>query len=131
MPDRLVDDLADTGWNRIPVDPVHMDRLWRVFRVMLARYAPPPYELNNIKDELALDAATRPKFYALERIFWVRLSDFMDQVRRYPHLSGISLSKQGIALTPINPAQSDEQKGGQAANRIQHVPGGNLPNGYH
>ena len=43
-------------------------------------------DLRSGKDDSTLLKETRPKFFTLEPIFWIRYSDFMDIVPRHPHL---------------------------------------------
>lgn len=45
-----------------------------------------------------LDEETRPKFFALKHVFWIKLADLMDIVPRHPHLAGIKLSTRPMVL---------------------------------
>ena len=45
-----------------------------------------------------LDEDTRPKFFALKHVFWIKLSEFMDIVPRHPHLAGIKLGTRAMVL---------------------------------
>ena len=47
---------------------------------------------------MPLDIATRPKFFALKNLFWIKHQDFMDIVPRHPHLSGLNLIYRAIMM---------------------------------
>ena len=51
----------------------------------------------TFKEAVDLDNETKPKFLNL-KVFWIKLSEFMDIVPRHPHLSGISLPTRLIVL---------------------------------
>lgn len=50
------------------------------------------------ENAVTLDAETRPKFFAMKHIFWIKLSDFMDIVPRHQHLSGLPLLTRQMLL---------------------------------
>jgi len=45
-----------------------------------------------------LDEATRPKFFDLRHVFWIKLSDFMDIVPRHLHLAGLQFPTRAMVL---------------------------------
>lgn len=47
---------------------------------------------------IPLDNETRPKFFALKNVCWIKLQDFMDIVPRHPHLSGIRLQTRPMVM---------------------------------
>ena len=57
----------------------------------------PPYFLSPT-EVVNLDEETRPKFFALKHVFWIKLSEFMDIVPRHPHLAGIKLGTRAMVL---------------------------------
>jgi len=80
-----------------------------------------------------LDALTRTKFLALEHVFWIKLSDFMDIIQRFPHLGGISLTCASLALPLKNGLQVNGVCGTKTTNGM-HPPlitNGTLTNGFH
>lgn len=52
----------------------------------------------TLANAVPLDLETRPKFFALKNLFWVKLQDFMDIVPRHPHLSGIRLTTRPMVM---------------------------------
>ena len=80
---------------------------------------------------------TETKYYALERIFWIRLSDLLDTTTHFPHLSGVNLHTAPMLLRP-DPNTSNGN--GQRSNGLPHAPlheshtsatNGGLTNGWH
>lgn len=49
-------------------------------------------------DVIPLDSETRPKFFALESIFWIKLQDFLDVVDGYAHLSGLKMRTRAMIM---------------------------------
>ena len=47
---------------------------------------------------IPLDAETRPKFFALHSVFWIRLADFLEAAPRYPHLAAVRLRTRPMLL---------------------------------
>lgn len=45
-----------------------------------------------------LDSETRPKFLALETVFWIKLQDFLDVVDGYAHLSGLKMRTRAMIM---------------------------------
>lgn len=45
-----------------------------------------------------LDEETRPKFFDLSHVFWIKLSDFMDIVPRHQHLAGLQFTTREMVL---------------------------------
>jgi hypothetical protein len=113
----------------------HRESLWRVLRVKLTRYERQPGVKYDIHADLAMVEETRSKYSALEHIFWIKLSDFMDIVPRYPHLTGITLSCGPLALVsfdqPPNCFQHDPMPVGQWNGHSHPITNGELTNGYH
>ena len=87
-----------TSFDKRPVNGEERDRLWKVARQMLSY----DYQTNGfntpIKQACQIEEQQRPKFFGMSDLFWVKLSDFEDQIGRHPHLSGIYLKKQPISL---------------------------------
>lgn len=49
-------------------------------------------------DVVPLDSETRPKFLALETVFWIKLQDFLDVVDGYAHLSGLKMRTRAMIM---------------------------------
>ena len=49
-------------------------------------------------DVVSLDSETRPKFLALESVFWIKLQDFLDVVDGYTHLSGLKMRTRAMIM---------------------------------
>lgn len=56
-----------------------------------------PLELDW-SDVVSLDSETRPKFLALESVFWIKLQDFLDVVDGYAHLSGLKMRTRAMIM---------------------------------
>ncbi|KAK4923517.1 hypothetical protein LTR66_016517 [Elasticomyces elasticus] len=49
------------------------------------------------------DCETRPKYFDMEHVFWIRLSDFTDLVPHIPHLHGLELQFLSMHVDPEPP----------------------------
>jgi len=67
---------------------------------MLVYTDDPKYRNASFGDIMQLDCDTRPKYFEMEHVFWVRLSDFMDLVPHIPHLSGLDLNFLSMHIDP-------------------------------
>lgn len=116
----------------------HHGSLWRQLRNPMSQALPP--SLLSPTEIYQLDEETRPKFFALKHVFWIKLSEFMDIVPRHQHLAGIKLGTRAMVLhefpfgrggTWDRPGRSgggDEVVKQEAA--ASPVMNGNLTNGY-
>ena len=86
-----------------------------------------------------LDEETRPKFFALKNVFWIKLSEFMDIVPRHPHLTGIKLGTRAMVLHefPFGRGGTWDKPGGSGGEGVikqeavaSPVMNGNTTNGY-
>ena len=127
--------VIDTAWTKRPISESHRESLWRVLRVKLTRYERQPGLKYDIHADLAMVEETRAKYFALEHIFWIKLSDFMDIVPRYPHLNGIPLNCGPLALVSFDHPSNGFQHGpipvGQWNGHSHPITNGELTNGYH
>ncbi|MCJ1244178.1 hypothetical protein MMC30_001376 [Trapelia coarctata] len=125
----------DTAWTKRPITESHREALWRVLRVKLTRYERQPGIKYDIQADLAMVEETHSKYSALEHIFWIKLSDFMDIVPRYPHLNGIPLNCGPLALVSFGHPSNEFQHGpipvGQWNGHSHPITNGELTNGYH
>jgi hypothetical protein len=88
--------LADTAWTKRPATEVERMGIWRHIKRELYHHEGNPWgdasveaHRNNadLKDALI-------KFATLQPVFWVRFSDFLDIVPRFPHLNDIDFEKK-------------------------------------
>ncbi|KAK4935086.1 hypothetical protein LTR10_023786 [Elasticomyces elasticus] len=91
-----------TSFEKRSVTPAQRQCLWKVSRNMLSF----EYEANAINTSIQKarerEEEERPKFFVMEELFWVKLSDFEDQIFRHPHLASLQpLKKQPISLRLI------------------------------
>ncbi|KAL2424678.1 hypothetical protein ABEF91_001090 [Exophiala dermatitidis] len=87
-----------TSLEIMPVTLQQRQRLWQVARLMLSfEYQVDSWNtpLQKAKDR---EEEERPKFMAMQELFWVKLSDFEDQIPRHPHLANLRLRRQPISL---------------------------------
>ena len=83
-----------------------------------------------------LDEETRPKFFALKHVFWIKLSDFMDIVPRHQHLASLQLKTRAMVLHefPFGRGGTVEMPGDVEGTVKQEVVSpvvnGNLTNGF-
>ena len=107
--------------------------LWRVLRCKLARVENSPFLKSTLRADLALDAETEEKYSALERIFWVKYSDFMDIAASTPHLSAVGLRSAPMAFTPSRSLSNGHRPNGlhTVPSHNQHLSMNGLTNGYH
>ncbi|KIW73894.1 hypothetical protein PV04_01975 [Phialophora macrospora] len=97
-------DLNLRNYTSLETRPVTMherQRLWSVARNSLSYDVQTSHWNTTIKQAIQREEEQRPKFYAMEELFWVKLSDFEDQVFRHPHLANLSMGKQPISLRVI------------------------------
>lgn len=131
---------ADTAWTRFPATMNHHGSLWRQLRNPMSQALPPsllsPTEVYNLDEE------TRPKFFNLKHVFWIKLSEFMDIVPRHQHLAGIKLGTRAMVLHefPFGRGGTWDRPGGGASSSGEEtvkqeaaaspVMNGNMTNGY-
>ena len=87
----------DTAWSRQKLSESQRFSLWRVLRVKLTRFEVHPLDYR-MEDELTAEKEAKFKYDILKNIFWIRLSDFLDIIPRYPHLQGVHLRRRPMAL---------------------------------
>ncbi|KAL9122433.1 MAG: hypothetical protein Q9187_001014 [Circinaria calcarea] len=115
------------AWTRRPTSEGERMSLWRVLRCKLAQVERSPFLKSTPRADLAMDAETQVKYLAVERIFWLKLSDFMGIVSHLPHLASIELQSAPMALMP---SQSSPKPNGLINGYSPPATNG-LTNGYH
>ncbi|KAJ5084612.1 hypothetical protein NUU61_009191 [Penicillium alfredii] len=77
------------SWEKRKATPTQRMNLWRVTRRMLIQADDREFYDASIGEIMQKDCDTRPKYFEMEHVFWIRLSDFMDLVPHIPHLNGL------------------------------------------
>ncbi|KAI9796932.1 MAG: Ankyrin repeat domain-containing protein 11 [Piccolia ochrophora] len=85
-----------TAWSKIPIRERHKVLLWRCVKMILAGKA--PLEMHH-KGIGVRDRLTQAKFRSMDTVFWLKLSDFMDIIPRYPHLQGLKITTCRVDLS--------------------------------
>lgn len=81
-----------------PVSIYERQCLWRVARLNLS-YDTDPNALwtTSVSKATEMEKVAQGKFMAMEELFWVKFSDFLNQIPQFPHL-GQSIPRQPISL---------------------------------
>lgn len=79
------------GWEKRNATPTQRGNLWRVTRRMLVQADEVEFLSSSFGQIMRRDSEARPKYFDMEHVFWVRLSDFMDLVPHIPHLHGLDI----------------------------------------
>ncbi|KAL6713371.1 hypothetical protein ACLMJK_008836 [Lecanora helva] len=122
-----------TAWTRFPATPNHRGSLWRQLRNVMSQAI--PTALTTPTQAFHLDEETRPKFFSLPHVFWIKFSDFMDIVPRHQHLAGLQIKTRAMVLHefPFGRGGSwDRPAVDGAVKQEVHSPmmNGNLTNGF-
>jgi hypothetical protein len=64
----------DTSWEKRPATPTQRNNLWRVTRRTLVNSDDKTFLNSSFQEVMQMDADTRPKYFAMEHVFWVRVS---------------------------------------------------------
>ena len=126
--------IADTAWTRFPASINHRGSLWRQLRNPMSQDV--PLALLSPTEVFNLDEETRPKFFSLPHVFWIKLSDFMDIVPRHQHLAGLQLKTRAMVLHefPFGRGGTVERPGGGPGavkqEAMSPLMNGNLTNGF-
>ncbi|PYH79979.1 hypothetical protein BO82DRAFT_393517 [Aspergillus uvarum CBS 121591] len=126
------------SWEKRIATPTQRTNLWRVTRRMLVQADEIEFLSSSFGQIMQRDSEARPKYFDMEHVFWLKLSDFMDLVPHIPHLHGldIQLLKMHIDQEPkMQPVFELPQANGHISGpHIEEGPGllgGNgLTNGY-
>ncbi|EAS32899.1 ankyrin repeat protein [Coccidioides immitis RS] len=95
------------SWERRIATSDHRYSLWRVTRSMLSYIDELPVVGTSWDDVSNRVAEIKPKFYSMEHVFWVKLSDFMDLVPHTPHLHGLDLRLTGMVIYHLSESGND------------------------
>ncbi|CEJ54271.1 hypothetical protein PMG11_00590 [Penicillium brasilianum] len=100
------------SWEKRKATATQRMNLWRCTRRMLVYTDDPKYHNASFGEVMQLDCETRPKYFEMEHVFWIRLSDFMDLVPHIPHLNGLELEFVSMHLDPEPSAGNPHQTNG-------------------
>ncbi|KAL5337662.1 hypothetical protein BJX70DRAFT_368884 [Aspergillus crustosus] len=78
-------------WEKREVTPSQRMNLWRVTRRMLVQADDTEFLTASFGQIMQKDSETRSKYFDMDQVFWVKLSDFMDLVPHIPHLHGLDI----------------------------------------
>ncbi|KAK2733880.1 Set3 complex subunit [Myotisia sp. PD_48] len=92
------------SWEKRNTTLTQRNNIWRVSRSMLSASEDLNPLTATIEDFSRRILELRPKFFQMEHIFWVKLSDFMDLVPHIPHLHGLDIQIKRMHIDP-EPAQ--------------------------
>lgn len=139
------------SWEKRKATQTQRMNLWRCTRRMLVYTDDPKYNHASFGDVMQLDCDTRPKYFEMEHVFWIRvsafiaahlvnvsltdrqLSDFMDLVPHIPHLNGLELEFMSMHVDPEpspGPGAASLQPNGHAPEAFSEVNGTGVLNGY-
>lgn len=90
--------MIDSTWPRRSLTLDQRGSLWRQCRSHLAQPLWPSGVYVDYATAIALDNETRPKFFALQTVFWIKLTDFMDIVPQHPHLGDVKFTTRPIVM---------------------------------
>ncbi|KLJ08313.1 hypothetical protein EMPG_16263 [Blastomyces silverae] len=108
------------SWERRFATLTQRNNLWRVTRRILVEEGEFNPLTTSYVDVMRKDAETRPKFFAMEHIFWVKYSDFMDLVPHIPHLHELEIRTLRMHVDP-EPGAETTQAEPQLPNGIRSV----------
>ncbi|KKK26436.1 hypothetical protein ARAM_004169 [Aspergillus rambellii] len=91
------------SWEKRHATPTQRMNLWRVTRRMLVQADDIEFLASSFGQVMQKDSETRSKYFDMEHVFWVKLSDFMDLVPHIPHLHGLDIRflKMHIDQEPV------------------------------
>ncbi|RAK99048.1 putative histone deacetylase complex subunit (Hos4) [Aspergillus ibericus CBS 121593] len=126
------------SWEKRQATPTQRMNLWRVTRRMLVQAEETEFLSSSFEQIMQKDSEARPKYFEMEHVFWVKLSDFMDLVPHIPHLHGldIQLLKMHIDQEPKPqpvlelPPANGHISGGHIEEAPGLLGGTGLTNGY-
>lgn len=88
----------DSAWARRSLTLNQRGSLWRQCRNQLSQPAWRSGQYVDYATAIALDNESRPKFLALQTVFWIKLTDFMESVPQHPHLRDVKLTTSPVFM---------------------------------
>lgn len=77
---------TDASWEKRKATATQRMNLWRCTRRMLVHTDDPKYENASFGEVMQLDCETRPKYFEMEHVFWIRVSGTLLSTWRCPLL---------------------------------------------
>ncbi|KAI9375737.1 hypothetical protein BJX61DRAFT_95595 [Aspergillus egyptiacus] len=107
------------SWEKRNATASQRMNLWRVTRRMLVQADDTEFLTASFGQIMQKDSETRSKYFDMEHVFWVKLSDFMDLVPHIPHLHGLGIRflKMHIDQESLAPALPLPDMNGHAHER--------------
>jgi hypothetical protein len=65
---------TDASWEKRKATATQRMNLWRCTRRMLVYTDDPKYHNASFGEVMQLDCETRPKYFEMEHVFWIRVS---------------------------------------------------------
>lgn len=90
--------MIDSAWPRHSLTFDQRGSLWRLCRNHLAQPMWPSGRYIDYATAIALDNENRPKFFALQTVFWIQLTDFMEIVPQHPHLRDVKFTTRPMVM---------------------------------
>lgn len=94
------------SWEKRKATATQRMNLWRVTRRILVQADDAEFLVSSFGEIMQKDFETRPKYFEMEHVFWVKLSDFMDIVPHVPHLHGLNIQFLRMHIDAEPPASS-------------------------
>ncbi|RMJ21857.1 ankyrin repeat protein [Aspergillus sp. HF37] len=93
------------SWEKRNATPAQRMDLWRVTRRMLDGTDENAIMDSSLGNSAQKDCETQPRYFGMEHVFWVKLSDFMDLVPHIPHLHGLNIKLIRMSIgQPLGPS---------------------------
>ncbi|KAJ5294605.1 hypothetical protein N7508_009426 [Penicillium antarcticum] len=107
------------SWEKRKATITQRNNLWRMTRRMVTHVGEYAGHGPVVGDIFQKDCENRPKYFAMEHVFWVRLADFMELLPHVPHLHGLELQFLNMHI-------DSEPTSISAYNQIHHLNGHSL-----
>ncbi|KAE8145004.1 hypothetical protein BDV25DRAFT_165592 [Aspergillus avenaceus] len=118
-----------SSWEKRNATPTQRMNLWRVTRRMLVQADETEFLNSTFGQIMQKDNETRPKYFDMEHVFWVKLSDFMDLVPHIPHLHGLDIQFLKMHIDQEPAIFNFSQPNGHIAGPSHAEDSAELPNG--
>ncbi|KAJ6074731.1 uncharacterized protein N7446_002508 [Penicillium canescens] len=122
------------SWEKRKATPTQRMNLWRVTRRMLTHAEEYGSHGSTIGNIMQKDCDTRPKYFEMEHVFWIRLADFMELIPHVPHLQGLELQFLNMHIdsepSSANPSFGAPKLNGHGLDGSVETNGTGLLNGY-
>ena len=107
--------IIDSAWPRPSLPFDQPGKLWRLCRNHLAQPLWPAGRYIDYATAIALDNENRPKFFALQTVFWIQLTDFMEIVPQHPHLRDVKFTTRPMVMHDFSFGKGSRDSGGRVS----------------